>query len=76
MKTEGRLSRSPLTGLFGDAVFAVLCAFGHNIRKILAHLRALLAWIIVAIQTAVMLTRGICRCSERPTNLSQRELVH
>ena len=57
MKTDGRLSRSPLKGIFGDAVFAVLCACGHNIRKILAHLRALLAWLIVAILTAVNVNR-------------------
>ena len=46
MKTDGRLSRSPLKGSFGDTLFAVLCGCGHNIRKILAHLRALCAWII------------------------------
>jgi len=43
MKTEGRLTRCALKGLLGDTVFAVLCGCGHNIRKILAHLRALLA---------------------------------
>ncbi|MBC7142974.1 MAG: hypothetical protein H5U18_12620, partial [Rhodobacteraceae bacterium] len=36
------LSRCPLKGTIGDAVFAVLCGCGHNLRKILAHLRALL----------------------------------
>ena len=36
----------------GDAVFAVLNACGHNIREILAHLRAWLALIIVALWTA------------------------
>ena len=40
MKTDGRLSRCPLKGTAGDAIFAVLCSCGHNIRKILAHLRA------------------------------------
>jgi hypothetical protein len=30
-----RLARCPLKGRIGDAVFAVLCACGHNIRKIL-----------------------------------------
>ena len=39
MKSDGRLARSPLKGRIGDAIFAVLCACGHNIRKILAHLR-------------------------------------
>ena len=41
MKTDGRLARCPLKGTAGDAVFAVLCVCGHNLRKILAHLRAL-----------------------------------
>ena len=49
MKTDGRLARCGLKGTMGDAVFAVLCGCGHNIRKILAHLRALLAQIIAAI---------------------------
>jgi transposase, IS5 family len=31
------------------AIFAVLCACGHNIRKILAHLRALLTLLIAAL---------------------------
>ena len=53
MKTDGRLTRCPLTGTVGDAIFAVLCACGHNIRKILAHLRAWLAWIVATILNAV-----------------------
>lgn len=52
MKTDGRLSRCPLKGTIGDAVFAVLNACGHNIRKILAHLRVCLAWIVAAILAA------------------------
>jgi IS5 family transposase len=51
MKTDGRLSRCPLKGTMGDAVFAVLNACGHNIRKILAHLRAWLAWLLAALST-------------------------
>jgi IS5 family transposase len=43
MKSDGRLARCALKGTIGDALFAVLCGCGHNIRKILAHLRALLA---------------------------------
>ena len=49
MKTDGRLSRCGLKGTLGDALFAVLCGCGHNIRKILAHLRARLAQIIAVI---------------------------
>ena len=47
MKTDGRLARCSLKGMIGDALFAVLCGCGHNIRKILAHLRALVAVISV-----------------------------
>jgi IS5 family transposase len=53
MKTDGRLSRCPLKGTTGDAIFAVLCGCGHNIRKILAHLRGLFALLCAAI-AAVM----------------------
>ena len=53
MKMDGRMSRCPLKGTIGDALFATLCACGHNIRKILAHLRAWLAWIVAASLKAV-----------------------
>ena len=53
MKTDGRLSRCPLKGTIGDAVFAVLCGCGHNIRKILAHLRALLT-LLIAVVAAII----------------------
>jgi IS5 family transposase len=49
MKNDGRLTRSPLKGTAGDALFAVLCGCGHNIRMILRHLRAFLCpliWLI------------------------------
>jgi len=49
MKTDGRLARCGLKGTTGDAIFAVLCGCGHNIRKILAHLRALLAAILTVV---------------------------
>ena len=49
MKTDGRLARCALKGTLGDALFAVLCGCGHNIRKILAHLRALLAALLASL---------------------------
>ena len=53
MKSDGRLNRNPLKGALGDALHAVLCGAGHNIRLLLsllrlfaAHLRsAVLAWL-------------------------------
>jgi len=52
IKIDGRLSSCSLKVTIGDAVFTVLNACGHNIRKILAHLRAWLAWIIATLWAA------------------------
>jgi hypothetical protein len=46
MKSDGRLARCPLKGTIGDAIFAVLCGCGHNIRKILARIRVILTVIL------------------------------
>ncbi len=39
MKMDGRLARNPLKGAIGDALHAVLCGAGHNLRLILRKLR-------------------------------------
>ncbi|UZO94747.1 IS5 family transposase [Roseomonas mucosa] len=54
MKADGRLARCALKGTIGDALHAVLCGCGHNIRKILAHLRALLAALLAALRQAIL----------------------
>ena len=41
MKMDGRLARNPLKGALGDAIHAVLCGAGHNLRLIIAKLRHL-----------------------------------
>ena len=46
MKNDGRLTRCPLKGTEGDALFAVLCGCGHNIRMILRHLRLTICQLI------------------------------
>lgn len=46
MKTDGLLARNWLKGSEGDAIHAVLCGAGHNLRLILAHLRVLLLALI------------------------------
>ena len=43
MKTDGRLARNPLKGALGDAIHAVMCGAGHNLRLIIAKLRQLAA---------------------------------
>jgi IS5 family transposase len=42
MKADGLLGRNFLKGAQGDAMNAILCGAGHNLRKILARLRAFL----------------------------------
>lgn len=42
MKSDGLLGRNFLKGAEGDAMNAILAGAGHNLRKILARLRALL----------------------------------
>ena len=39
LKMDGRLGRNPLKGELGDALHAVLCGAGHNIRLLLKKLR-------------------------------------
>ncbi len=39
MKMDGRLARNPLKGALGDAIHAVMCGAGHNLRLILTALR-------------------------------------
>ena len=41
MKSDGRLGRNPLKGALGDALHAVLCGAGHNLRLLIRKLRLL-----------------------------------
>jgi IS5 family transposase len=42
MKLDGKLARNHLKGTLGDAIHALLCGAGHNLRLILRHLARLL----------------------------------
>ena len=52
MKTDGHLGRCHLKGRAGDAANVILCAAGHNLRRVLAWLRALLRRILLALWPA------------------------
>ena len=52
MKTDGLLGRNWLKGEIGDALHAVMCGAGHNLRMILAALRRFCAWIWLCMLTA------------------------
>ena len=78
MKTDGRLARCALKGTLGDALHAVLCGCGHNIRMILAHLRALWAKILAMLMaifaaTGAPAVRNLA--SERARRDVQRRLI-
>lgn len=47
MKSEGKLRRNYLKGTIGDALNALLCAIGHNMRLLWRHIRFLFALILV-----------------------------
>ena len=50
MKSDGRLARNFLKGVEGDAMNALLCGAGHNLRKILKKLRLLCAQLGISMQ--------------------------
>ena len=59
MKTDGLLDRNWLKGERGDALHAVMCGAGHNLRLILARLRALYCALMVVLhELADSLARG------------------
>lgn len=51
MKNDGRLRRNWLKGSLGDALHAVLCGAGHNLRMILRALRLCFAFLLVGLWT-------------------------
>jgi len=58
MKTDGRLGRNPLKGALGDALHAVLCGAGQNIRLLLKRLRLLFTFIVWTISGGRPMNRG------------------
>ena len=49
MKADGLLGRNWLKGAEGDALHALLCGAGHNLRMILRHLRVLYCVVLSAV---------------------------
>ncbi|RKT20801.1 IS5 family transposase [Paraburkholderia sp. RAU2J] len=49
MKTDGKLDRNWLKGALGDAIHAVLCGAGHNLRMILRKLRPFCILVLFAL---------------------------
>ncbi|GLU33306.1 hypothetical protein Busp01_31480 [Trinickia caryophylli] len=49
MKADGKLGRNWLKGTLSDAIYAVLCRVGHNLRMILLRLRLFYALVLAAL---------------------------
>lgn len=60
MKMDGRLARNPLKGALGDALHAVICGAGHNLRIILAKLRLLCALIGITLRALLASLSSTC----------------
>src|SRR4249920_498838 len=63
MKAEGHLGRCYLKGRDGDAANTILTAVGHNLRLVLAWLRALLRLIVAALRSVFpiqSMLRSVC----------------
>lgn len=62
MKADGLLNKNWLKGANGDALHALLCGAGHNLRMILRHLRVLycglVAWIVLLSTHSIALNRS------------------
>jgi IS5 family transposase len=59
MKIDGHLGRCHLKGREGDAANVILTAVGHNLRRVLAWLRALLCLILLALSQAFTKTPAV-----------------
>ena len=63
MKTDGRLGRCTLHGVAGDAMFALLCGCGQNLRLILNAIRCLCArfmgWLAGLLGTGHLWSRNV-----------------
>jgi transposase, IS5 family len=66
MKMDGRLARNPLKGALGDALHAVLCGAGHNIRMLLRLLRRFCAQLGIEIQDLIRHLRARSRSDLNP----------
>ena len=65
MKSDGLLDRNWLKGALGDAMHAILCGAGHNLRMILAHLRVLYFALVARIASLLSIIAPLHRSSRR-----------
>lgn len=66
MKSDGLLGRNWLKGTLGDAMHALLCGAGHNLRMILGRLRALYRTFIAQLTLALSLITPTSHGAQQP----------
>jgi len=69
MKADGLLDRNWLKGALGDAMHAILCGAGHNLRMILAHLRGLYVALVAQLVLLLLITAPPQRSSRRHASI-------
>ena len=62
LKSDGLVERNRLLGAQGDAINAILAAAGHNLRLLVAWLRALCA----LLWAALVVRHDACRAAPTP----------
>lgn len=67
LKSDGRLARNFLKGIQGDAMNALLCGAGHNMRKILRKLRLFYALFGFTLRQLLALARLPAAITSTPT---------
>ncbi len=75
MKADGLLGRNWLRGTDGDALHALLCGAGHNLRMILRHLRVLYCALLVLIAMAATLALRMTAPTSLLNTLTARRVV-
>jgi len=65
MKNDGRLTRCPFLGTEDDAIFAVLCGCGHNIRMAIRRLRDIFCLVGSLIKLTCMILDVQQRATEK-----------
>ena len=66
LKSDGRLARNFLKGIEGDAMNALLCGAGHNLRKILRKLRLFCAVYAITVRELLASLQPLGPAASKP----------
>lgn len=66
MKADGLLAKNWLKDATGDALHAILCGAGHNLRMILAHLRVLYCALVATLMFIALFAPRASTADQQP----------